>query len=137
MPRPGTPTLPAAPFVRWLREQSDIIGHDYSLLGAGIPAPPVNTALAKRLGVVPRTIYRYLRSLDGAGRPTDTYERKQIEAVLTRAGVDFFEIYPDLDDLDLDLELEVDEYCPRCREITTPINGICPWCETQVRRDAA
>lgn len=108
-------TVPAAPFVAWLERQ--------------IEQEPDRATVAFRLGVHERILYRWTRSQDGQGRPTDTYLRSTVEDALHRAGTDFGDVYPDLVAGGEDIDLEPDAYCASCRDIVTPISGQCPWCD--------
>lgn len=125
MPRTAD-TVPAQPFVDWINREATRLRADHTLLGDSQDEVSVNTILAERLGTTSRSVYRYLRSLDGESRPTTLYERKIIESLLDHTGVRLWEIYPDLDQ---SRPLEQPAYCTACRETVTPIAGRCPWCE--------
>lgn len=54
-------------------------------------------------------------------------KRSIIEGGLDYAGIRIEEVYPELA---LDIEIEPEGFCGRCHEMVTPIEGLCPWCDT-------
>jgi hypothetical protein len=131
-----------APFSAWCNEQvketakrtGDIRGWDVArsnMYGA-------TTAVADRLGVHVRIFNRLARGMYAGSQNSckgefkaDTISRYYVEDMLTRAGVDFYDVYPDLE-FERDIELEPDAFCRQCGEYVTPIQGCCPWCDTGV-----
>jgi hypothetical protein len=65
--------------------------------------------------------------------PTEWIGRAYIEDMLWRAGVDFYDVYPELEG-ERNVELEEDGFCKQCHEFVTPIGGLCPWDDTPVDR---
>lgn len=130
------PPLPAQPFIDWCNAQLDRLRHDETIAahtGAGSAVKGgEHQVLADRLGITERTLYRYLRSIDGSSRPTETYGAHLLEDMLEHAGLRLADVYPDTE---VDVELETDAYCASCRDIVTPINGQCPWCDRQTTDD--
>jgi hypothetical protein len=132
--------IPARPFIEWIEQQLDAISRNDTLRLTEVENHvPATRVLADRLGVEVRILYRYRRGLRSGSRngrkgefPTDTFPRAAIEDMLDHAEVPFWEVYPDLDD---DLALETDAFCPSCHEIVTPILGQCPWCDTAVETE--
>lgn len=124
------PALPTGPFVAWLEEQLEALRKDETLTtprsaGAATEAPVVRI-LAERLGVTDRTLYRYLRSLDGMSKPTETFGTYPVEDMLEHAGARLADVYPETD---VDVDVEPDAWCWACEETITPIDATCPWCE--------
>jgi hypothetical protein len=83
--------------------------------------------LPRRLQIAEKTLKRYCDGVNDAGHPVEEYERDRIEDMLNNAGVHFRELYPDHD---ADVELEPDVFCVTCEETTTPIEGVCPRCNS-------
>jgi hypothetical protein len=134
MPRDYGEPIPAAPFVAVLnRELERLATNDTFRLDENAQEPPAVQLLAFRLGVAQRTVYRYLRSLDGEGQPTDTYARNPVEDALERLEVPFADVYPEIAATE-DRPLEPDAYCTSCHEVVTPIDGCCPWCDRPVQK---
>lgn len=124
--------LPVQPFRDWLNERlAYLYTRDDLKLDEYHHLVPAARHLARRLGTTPRTLQRYANGGVGGKDPTSAY-RGPIERMLDHAGVSIYEIYPELEPLD-DIPLEPDAFCPRCDETVTPVQGICPWCETLVR----
>lgn len=133
------PRVAAGPFVAWCEGQLRVIAHGRAVG----PTPSGHTGegpslgcrahqtLAFRLGVDPRTMHRYLRALDGGDHPATTLSRDSVEDMLHRAGEDFYAVYPDYLH-ERDIELEPDQWCPWCQQTTTPMGGICLWCDHRV-----
>lgn len=67
-----------------------------------------------------RALYRW-RFESKALNPSD------ITHALEAAGSALWEVYG-VEEIDL----EADAYCSRCKDTVTPIDGVCPWCETEV-----
>jgi len=76
-----------------------------------------------------RRLHRWTHPDQGDGF-SGLVERAVIEDALHHAGVQFADVYPDLDDDDQGEQTEA--YCNRCHDTVTAIDGICPWCETAV-----
>jgi hypothetical protein len=110
--------IPAAPLVKWLERE--------------LEREPDRKALAIRLGVDVRVLYRWQQSIDWNEEPCDSFPRPSVENALHRAGVLFGDVYPSFTE---DVELEPDGFCSSCRDIVTPINGRCPWCERPTTAD--
>lgn len=120
----STELVPAEPFVRWLKDQMARLEKDQTIrLHENYPRPPIVDALARRLGVHPRALYRYLRGWKSDGEPTDTFQLRRVGAMLEHAGVALWEVYPEA----AEITLEPDVWCYRCQEMVTPIDGKCPW----------
>ncbi len=116
----------AAPFVAWLERQIAHITADETLWrttsgGSALP-PDATKILGERLGVHED----WLRK--GAWTRSGQLERATVEDALDRAGVAWFDVFPD----DAPDEIEPDGFCGRCHEVVTPISGACPWCESPV-----
>ena len=58
--------------------------------------------------------------------PTEWVRRDVVEEALHRAGVGLWEVYAELVE---DIVLEPERWCDVCEEVTTPVDGVCPWCE--------
>lgn len=125
---PQGPRIPAEPFVTWLHGELERLRHDQTIAHTEQSAhkPPVNQALADRLGISARRLHDYLHRV-GDEQP-DTVFRSRVEDMLENAGLQLWEVYPDLID---DVELEPDAYCERCRDTVSPIGGLCPWCDSE------
>ena len=119
--------IPAAPFAQWLNDEIKRIEADDPFRTEEKSVVPAVRILAARLDVSDRWIYRFRKSLDSYGRPTNTAPRDPVEDALERAGVPFAALYPDLV-ASGDVELEPDIFCESCDEMVTPIHGCCPWC---------
>lgn len=87
--------------------------------------------LARRMGVSSRCVQRYRSSVNSDGNKVDSYYRNLVEDMLEHYGVPFEDIYPELT---TDVEIEEDLWCFTCDQATTPIKGVCPWCETVLRK---
>ena len=135
------PRVAAEPFVAWCQRRLRAISN-HGAIGI-LPTNPTerqdtirpgtHTVLAHRLGIEPRTLWRYLHRLDGSDQPTATISRYAVEDMLTRAGEDFYALYPEYEH-ERDVELEPDGWCPHCQELTTPVEGKCLWCEGRLMR---
>ena len=138
--RPGE-RVPAKPFADWISKRLDTyragmpFGETPDMLG------PMEQ-LASDLGwgatdSGARKLYRFKHLLTSRSRngiskegATDTFRRDTVEDALDHAGVPFEDVYPDLA---VDVVLEPDVFCGRCREMVTPIGGVCPWCDRRLR----
>jgi hypothetical protein len=109
--------VPAGPFIEWLEAELA-----RSPKGAVDPI----TVLADRLGVDPRQVRRWRKSLDGSSVPVDEFPGASVENALHRAGLRLEDLYPD--HAPEDVELEPDIFCGSCVSVVTPIKGQCPWC---------
>jgi hypothetical protein len=119
--RSETERVPAGPFRMWINQQYE------NLVRSGADGPRIE--LAGRLGIAEKTLKRYCDGVNDAGDPVEDYERERVEEMLNRVEVHFRELYPDHDP---DIVLEPDVYCTRCEESTTPLNGVCLWCNGTV-----
>ena len=107
-------TVTAAPMRRWLGEQLELLDRTYD-------SPML--VLAGKLGMSERRL-RDWRDPDRA-----RFDRRSIEDALHRAGIQIWELYPEL----VPDGAEVTHgWCPTCRE-ESPIDpkGNCLWCSTQ------
>ena len=121
--------IPAAPFAGWVNSQLAALG-GWAVTGGSAEGRGPVQMLANRLEVTARSAYRWSRSLDGDGRPTDSFARDPVEDALERfdpGGGLFASLYPEVVVAD-EVELEPDIFCEGCREMVTPIDGLCPWC---------
>lgn len=129
MPKDFGEPIPAAPFVAFLNERLDRLAADDTLRGAEEESQvPAVRILSDQLGVSERAIYRYTHSLTSLGKPTTTFPRNRVEDMLDALDVPFADVYPEIAAAE-DRPLEPDGYCSSCREIVSPIDGCCPWCE--------
>jgi hypothetical protein len=56
------------------------------------------------------------------------WPRSLVEDALHHVDPDlFYQVYPEFAH-EMDVEIELDAWCPFCEEMVTPINGLCPWC---------
>lgn len=110
MRRKEADSLDPVPFRAWMESWLDANEHNL-------------TALAQLLGLSARRLHRWRRE-------SVCLSRTEVEDAFHLAGIDLGEVYPEYDLSHIVLEPE--RYCPKCRETTTPIHGICPWCETDV-----
>ncbi len=145
MPPKGThigEQIPAQPFVDWLNDRyaryRAAHEHMWHMSGrtdpdAVLPLSPLKR-LAADLGwgglAADRIVYRYRHGRDGMDRPTETFRRATVEDALEHAGLRLEDVYPEFA---VDVVLEPDAFCGLCREMVTPIDGVCPWCDTEVR----
>lgn len=151
----------AKPFSDWLNER--YVYHERRLLAQGLPITQTqrsnsgangvdcrameavaeeigwNIGDSKEPGV--RRLYRYRNQLMAGSvnrvryeRPTDFFPRKVVEEALHSAGIGMWELYPELVEGE-NIELEPDEWCPKCEDTVTPIDGVCPWCELRLLPD--
>lgn len=134
--------IPLAPFQAWCKEQIRIAAVRRGPFATFAPYGPVNE-LADRIGLHPRVLNRITRGVYAGHRdgrkgdiPTDTIGRHDVENALTRAGVDFYGVYPEFEH-ERDIELEMDQFCSECGEWVTPIKGRCPWDDTDLMEDIA
>jgi hypothetical protein len=135
----GGPRIPAEPFVAWCDRRLRVLarGGTMGILPTDLLrertliASGARKVLAYRLGIEDRTLWRYLNGWDGTGRPTRTLPRHPVEDMLHRAGEDFYVVYPQYAD-ERDIELEPDVWCKCCKQTTTPLHGICLWCDRRV-----
>ncbi len=130
----------AAPFVEWLHRRLAFLEREHPRTAGMDPERgrmlSARDALAYELGVDQRTVYRYLRSAvcttNGERRKTDhvtaTFRLDKVQEMLDHAGIPITEVYPHVGDV----ELEEDMWCDTCVQMTTPINGECPWCDSVV-----
>jgi hypothetical protein len=111
--------VPTAELVAWLHAQ----------LRDPRRALAPHAALARDLGISEKKLRRWLRSEDSDGNPVDTFVRATVEDALDHADVPFCEIYPHLDNDEV--EKMSDRFCSSCRDMVTGgADLICPWCET-------
>ena len=128
------PDIPIQPLQDWVAGQLAI-------------NPCVND-LARRMGIQPRTLLR-IRNGEQTGKltvapnvrkpvliRTNMWARYRVEDMLERAGADFFDVYPQFRH-EVEFELEPDCWCEECRDVTTPIGGVCPWCDQMVSKPQA
>jgi hypothetical protein len=115
------PRVPALPFVNWLNRE------EYEFEQRG----DTSENLAALLGVEQRTTYRYKRSLDSQGKPTETFDRAAVEDMLHHAGVAPWELGATYAAIFTE-EPEVHEgFCSRCDEtVLTTDDRRCLWCGT-------
>jgi hypothetical protein len=85
-----------------------------------------------------RKLYRYRYGvLEGSvngekkTRRTEWYPRELVEDALHMAGVDFYSMYPEFAH-EQNIPLEETAWCPSCAGHTTPVAGVCPWCEWRI-----
>lgn len=139
------PKIPLAPLTAWCHEQVEIAARRRAHLDPSrtnrLYGPTAE--LADRLGIQVRVLNRLMRGVyagcqDGhkGEFPTDTIARYYVEDLLVRAGVDFYDLYPELEG-ERDIKLEPDAWCRCCREFVTPIFGCCPWDDTPVHMEMA
>lgn len=128
MPKDFGEPIPAAPFVALLAQQLERLAADDTLSGVEESTAPAVRILANRLGVSERAVYRYTHSLTSEGKPVDTFPRNRVEDLLDALDVSFADVYPEIVAAE-DRPLEPDGYCASCREVVSPIDGCCPWCE--------
>lgn len=72
-----------------------------------------------------RRLFRWCNEPSTSGQ----VERAVIEDALHHAGVDFYDVYPDLEP---DVTSLRDGYCLACRDDVTTADGRCPWCDGEV-----
>lgn len=144
--RPKQP-LPSAPFLRWIETRMAFYETAYerppALMrgtrspGGYLPLRPVQH-LTQEIGwgiseSAERKLRRIRNGQTQGGLPTSLLERQLVEDALNRAGVLIEDVYPELAE---DVPLEPDEFCIPCWDWSTPINGVCPWCETTLEEAA-
>jgi hypothetical protein len=137
--------VPAEPFGRWLQVRFEF--HRYRLALPGDDAGAsmgAHRALADELGwngdggVRKLYRYRHMRKETARGsRRNGTrvgvvfdqthFPRCEVEEALHFAGVSFWELYPEIAAAE-DVPLEPEMVCWECKDLVTPINGLCPWC---------
>jgi len=95
--------------------------------------------LAVQMGITDRTLHR-IRNGIGTGKrlgPSGhqaytygitTWARFRVEDMLHLAGADFYDVYPEFQH-ERDVVLEPECWCPSCREVVTPMDGVCLWCD--------
>lgn len=136
--------VPAAPFARWLNKR-----FAYWAVRAKGDVNEAAALLADEIGWGTkgadggvRTLFRYRKQLKGSSKivngrrvkvdvPTDLFRRLVVEEALFSAGVPFEDLYPDIAARET-VELEPDQWCLRCEETKTPIDGRCPFCESKI-----
>jgi hypothetical protein len=124
--RPGyMEKVPAAPFVAWVNGELE----RRARLDEGANGSGAMKALAMSLRVNGRTVYRWKNSLDSERDQVVTeYPRRAVENALLLADVTFEDLYPEVVAAE-DVDLEADAFCSSCRDVVTPIAGVCPWCD--------
>jgi hypothetical protein len=134
----GGPRIPAEPFVAWCEQRLRVLAKDGAIgilpsdaRQRTMIARGARTVLAYRLGIEDRTLWRYLNGWDSVARPTRTLPRHPVEDMLHRAGEDFYAVYPQYAH-ERDIELEPDVWCAMCKQVTTPLDGVCLWCDRRV-----
>lgn len=142
MPRMGDTRIPAAPFVAWLESELERLEADESSRVPPASSVPAVRLLASRLGCSERTLLRYRRQVEerkrGVASFTDEFGLRDVDRMLLHAGVEFWEVarvarergVGGWEAYELDVELEPEVVCPTCRDLSTPIEGVCPWCES-------
>lgn len=120
IPQRGGPRIPCEPFATWLDGQLRLLAADFD---------DPHAQLSSSLGIVDRTLWRFMHHRDSNGHPSKVFGRYAVEDILTRAGVSFYDLYPEYEH-ERDIVLEPDSWCSSCATTTTPIDGVCPWCET-------
>src|SRR4051812_10610355 len=146
--------VPAEPFARWLNQrlawwEKEAPLEVVKVSQANGSLGPIQCLLLEigwPLDKGPRRLYRYrrLRSETSVGRNLRQgkrgtlavklqreFPRDVVEDALDHAGVLFGDLYPDIVAAEA-VEPEPRRWCPTCAEMTTPIGGCCPWCETRV-----
>lgn len=126
--------LPFAPFHQMLLE------HAALRRGGGVTGEPNGTTrLAEDIGIDESQVRRWIqgvyreRARTGPHRGQlvtvafESVSLRVVDKVTAALGVRIDELYPDLD-----TPLEPDAWCAVCGEDVTPVDGICPWCETRV-----
>lgn len=121
--------IPAHPLAFWLNQRLNRYIRENQYTPTDQTPHAAVKELARDLDISDRALYRYLRSLNAYGKPTDTFIRARVEDMLHEAGVGFYEVYPDLAE---DVDLEPDAWCRQCGEMVTPISSSCPWCSVRV-----
>jgi hypothetical protein len=123
--RTNGPQVPLKPFQDWIESELATRPDDTSAVGW----------LAQRLGTTDRSLHRIRHGIacgkrDGAAFTfhVDTWGRYRIEDMLHRAGADFYDVYPGFAH-ERDVVLEPESWCPTCREVVTPMDGVCLWCD--------
>lgn len=108
--------IPVAPFIAWL---------DTRITANGAEENPLTHALAD-IGwsddASVRRLYRWRHEVQLA-------ERRDVEDALHRAGVGFWEVYPDPDD---DRTADDEDYCWACRAFVATIDEACAWCDAPI-----
>jgi hypothetical protein len=136
------PRIAAEPFFAWYERQLRAIANrgaigiiplDTSRQPNGLQAIErgARAVLEARLGIDVRTLWTYLHARDGNG--DRLMSRYAVEDMVARAGEDFDTLYPEYDH-ERAIVLEPDVWCPRCKEMTTPLDGRCLWCNRRVVR---
>ena len=140
--------LDAGPFVAWLLERRAVheaaYAADTEYVGpSSMPALGARDRQCQELGLPlgetgARRLLRWTKqlrsgSIDGVKQEvhTDTFPAEDVIAALDHAGVDPADLYPEHPAFAA-RELEPDAHCSRCHEKVTPVDGVCPWCETPV-----
>lgn len=131
--------IPAAPFVEFLNARFADLERSENGSSAEALAEQLGWG-ASEAGV--RRLNRHRNGLragsdDGAKGdfPTDTYPLAIVQDALEQIGQPIAELYPQLAAAE-EVSLEAEVHCATCDEQTTPIEGICPWCETPVAVDS-
>lgn len=119
-----------APFLAWFDEH---VAHTanaamgYDLVDRGVAIEEAERDMRYRVGwntdAGTRRLYRYRTGDSHQG------ERALIQDALDHAGVSIGDLYPHLAE---DVHLEPSGPCFPCREVVTPIDGKCPWCDGPV-----
>lgn len=133
---PASEEIPSRPFADWLNariaelEAADVVASPTASLASRLwPAMDPESAV--------RYLSRYRNCLRSGSRngvkgdfPTDTFPRGPVEDALREYG-EAIQNVPGYEDVP-EVALEDDAFCERCHEVVTPIEGLCPWCDTQV-----
>jgi hypothetical protein len=134
---PG-PQIPYAPFTAWCNQQVELASKGRGINSFYTDKYGPCAAVADRLGIHVRILNRLMRGVYAGSRdsckgefPTDTISRYYVEDLLARAGVDFYEVYPQFEH-ERDIKLEPDAWCRCCAEYVTPVDGVCLWCDSSV-----
>lgn len=139
--RIGEPTVPAAPFSGWLRdriaeyEASAATEHEKKQVGASVRLAAELGWGTSEGGV--RRLYRYKNAVKERTAKSKTVKWNEAASVWPRSDVEdachnidpdlFYELYPEFRH-ERDIDLEPDAWCPFCKEMVTPVDGLCPWC---------
>lgn len=131
--------IPVAPFLAWAqRREQQIrreIDHYPAISGSrdgGVEARgPMNIDPRGRLVMElgwdadsgTRLLFRWQHET-----PSGLVERARVEEALFCAGVDFYELYPDM----APSNEPADRFCPRCRHVVPTVDMHCAWCNGPV-----
>jgi hypothetical protein len=132
------PRISMAPFTAWCNEQVELAAKRRGALSVFSDRYGPCAEVADKLGVHVRVLNRLVRGMYAGSRdrrkgefPAETISRYYVEDLLSRAGVSFYNVYPEFAH-EQDIELEPDAWCRCCAEYVTPLNGLCLWCDTPV-----